>query len=280
MQGVLPPTSHDLLPSQHARLVRSNRKLQDVLGVTPQISEGQSLRQHNPKKLALTLVPGPTSTSGKLTLNITSEPSCERGNSLSISDLLSIASNTIRRIPARGRPRSSSLASLMEFARAGPPSPTSPADLYMTRRRRMAKLTRTFGEKIPQEFVSTVEGAAANALSNSDSPPFAELGEVHTGGDEHLNAALPSASEATAVAAPVDGDVPPPQLTKSYSMPATVTKGTSGIKPPTPARRPESVRHAGKRRLTVGWAHRKEAGWSGEWSSPDAEEVLNRLRRL
>ncbi|KIY61066.1 hypothetical protein CYLTODRAFT_427698 [Cylindrobasidium torrendii FP15055 ss-10] len=263
MQGVLPPTSHDLLPSQHARLVRSNRKLQDVLGVTPQISEGQSLRQHNPKKLALTLVP--TSAPGKLTLNITGPPR-ERGSSISISDLLNIASNTIRRIPGRGRPRSSSLASLLEFARAAPPSPTSPAALYMTRRRRMAKLTRTFGEKIPQELVCTVEGA---------SPLPTAKGDV----DNHLGVAFPS--EVTPIVVSLDGDVAPPQvLTKSYSMPTTVTKGSSDIDSPAPARRAESVRPTRRRRLTEGWAHRKEAGWSGEWSSPDQEEVLNRLRRL
>ncbi|KIY62196.1 hypothetical protein CYLTODRAFT_427082 [Cylindrobasidium torrendii FP15055 ss-10] len=263
---VLPPTSHDLPASQHARLVRSNRKLQAVLGATPQIIESTTAAsRRNFKKLALSLAPC-SGNRGQVVLNITSTPRHHHNRTISV---LSITSNT----GTGARPCST----VMERA------PLSPLPPCMTRRRRMAKLTRTLGENIPPELVGTVEKRAPlpqrKSIPNFDAPPppthSSDDEDSESDSDDDKFVPLPEIIVPEVIAIP-------PRVTKTQSMPVSPGKFIKSH----PARSTSLHNNKQKqpkqhrRQKTEGWAHRREAGWSGEWNTPDHDEILRRLRRL
>ncbi|KAJ3932924.1 MAG: hypothetical protein NXY57DRAFT_917467, partial [Lentinula lateritia] len=150
---VLPPTTNELTPSQRLRLMRSTRKLGEMLGTTPVINSSSEFGQHPSASHRDT---------PSISLHHSSSPrfahAPKKSKALPRPLVLSLQS-----LPASfSSPRSS-----------GPTSPLSPtsistniassssyrddhdslSDSLQTRRKRMAKLTRTLGENIPPELV-------------------------------------------------------------------------------------------------------------------------------
>ncbi|KAF7335375.1 hypothetical protein MVEN_02190000 [Mycena venus] len=159
----LPQTHNALSQAERSRLVRSNRKLQALLGATPQVIEaavsqsvnrGVPTHTHAPNELS-SIPPPPFSFSG-------------RRNLLPPS----LASNTIRpqlflhlEPPAGQKNTVSSLPSPMTpCTPLSPTTNTAPSTLLLTltrslstkdtRRRHVAKLTRTLGENIAPDLIT------------------------------------------------------------------------------------------------------------------------------
>ncbi|PBK89941.1 hypothetical protein ARMGADRAFT_1015078 [Armillaria gallica] len=155
-----------------------------------------------------------------------------------------------------------------------PLSPVSPVQERKPdeRRKRMAKLARTFGENVPPELVSSVPARRARRRSCSIDTVLSPL---------PIRAPLPSFSEEEEEEEVSDKTplLPSPRkFSRSASVRAT---------PKTPVVKDEVRSHSideGERRhfndRSLYWGRRKEKGWSGEWNRRDREDVLMQLRAL
>ena len=187
--AALPPTVNDLPPEQRARLLRSTRKLGNVLGATPHVIDhhdsllaGPSKRRDN-TLFSHSSSSSVTSLAAVTTTHISDEHPTEstttgghkRRNSKELPRLLVLRLQSI--VPPASEPviktlTPSSSSSLNASIPAPlslpprplsmsmiPPSPAPTQDSFNLegpdnmRRRRMAKLTRTLGENIPTELV-------------------------------------------------------------------------------------------------------------------------------
>ncbi|KAF8918664.1 hypothetical protein CPB85DRAFT_998242 [Mucidula mucida] len=252
MMSYLPPTINDLAPSQRTRLVRSTRKIQAVLGTTPKFVEPTIPMHKNPRKLALTLAPHPTHPNRPLVLTLTdAPPSHSHSRTISSTDHLHISSSS------HSRSRSNS---------GGPLSPLSPTH---TRRKRMAKLTRTLGENIPPELVSVTYEPRRSLPERKSIPDFNPPSESELSDETFVDtlAPLPESKIITHPLTPVSS-LPTPQ--PEPVTPAAPTRSASLHT----SRRPKHMRSE------TGWGHRRELGWSGEWNDSDREEIMKRLRGL
>ncbi|KAK0192675.1 hypothetical protein F5146DRAFT_514470 [Armillaria mellea] len=151
-------------------------------------------------------------------------------------------------------------------ADCAPLSPVSPVHERKPdeRRKRMAKLARTFGENVPPELVSAVPARRARRRSCSIDTVLAPLPQ---------RVPLPSFEEESDQA---------PLLPRKFSRSASVR-----ATPKTPVVKDEVRAHSideGERRhfndRSLYWGRRKEKGWSGEWNRRDREDVLMQLRAL
>ncbi|KAK0220130.1 hypothetical protein IW262DRAFT_1004454 [Armillaria fumosa] len=149
----------------------------------------------------------------------------------------------------------------------GPLSPVSPVQERKPdeRRKRMAKLARTFGENVPPELVSSVPARRARRRSCSIDTVLAPVPKP---------APLPAFEEEVSDETPLL----PRKFSRSASVRAT---------PKTPVVKDEVRSHSvdeGERRhytdRSLYWGRREEKGWSGEWNRRDREDVLMQLRAL
>ncbi|KAK0480672.1 hypothetical protein IW261DRAFT_1419026 [Armillaria novae-zelandiae] len=127
----------------------------------------------------------------------------------------------------------------------GPLSPVSPVRKPDERRRRMAKLARTFGENVPPELVAPVPPRRRRRSTLAPMPAF----------DEEVSEKTPLLSRSTSVRAA----------------------------PKTPVVKDEVRAHSvdeGERSRSLYWGRRKEKDWSGEWNRRDRDDVLMQLRAL
>ncbi|KAG7448500.1 uncharacterized protein BT62DRAFT_709249 [Guyanagaster necrorhizus] len=215
----------DLTPHQRTRLLRSTRKLGALLGTTPQC---QSVNTHN-SNLSLSLAPG---TGPALVLRIHTTA-------------------TTTALPNVHYPLS-------------PVSPVldrKPDD----RRKRMAKLARTFGENVPPELVSSVPARRPRRRSCSIDTILSPLPKP---------VPLPSFHEESE-----DSPLLPCKFSRSASVRAT-SKSPVLIKHDV---RSQSVDEGERRHFqdrSHFWGRRKEKAWSGEWNRRDREDVLMHLRAL
>ncbi|KAK0458849.1 uncharacterized protein EV420DRAFT_1642571 [Desarmillaria tabescens] len=159
----------------------------------------------------------------------------------------------------------------------GPLSPISPVHERKPdeRRKRMAKLARTFGENVPPELVSSTPARRARRRSCSIDTILSPLPK---------RAPLPSFEEEPEELEQVSDDSETPLLPRKFSRSASVR-----ATPKTPVVKDEVRSHSvdeGERRhfqvvdRSQYWGRRKEKGWSGEWNRRDREDVLMQLRAL
>lgn len=277
----VPSTSNGLSHSQRLRLVRSTRKLGEMLGTTPVIN-------------------GSASDFGQ-------QPAASSGASSSLQHSSSLRlSRKGKGTKVLPRPLVLSLHALPASHRvpAGPTTPLSPTsiatntpsyhddfevdDLLQARRRRMAKLTRTLGENIPPELVFSSARRSSRPRSCS------------------VDAAALAATFQVTVVSPIEPTFhQPPTPTRSSSLhvlakPRTLASrlrnrhghasslGMEGLHLQevatfAPSRKSSesdasvSTTYSSK---SMKETYRKQAGWSGEWNRQDIQEVMNRLRGL
>ncbi|KAG6860523.1 hypothetical protein C0995_010198 [Termitomyces sp. Mi166 len=182
-----PPTVNHLDRRERMRLVRSNRKLEAVLGASPCYLEPAS-QLDVPKasrRDGRIFAHLPTSSSSSPTLDSMAEQPSRfnplpqkskrppRALELSRPFLLRLRSVPVPSSDNRASQSSSHHPSIVPVS---PPSPTSTIDLeklqssnLKARRKKMAKLTRTLGENIPPELVFPNNASSAGQLIKSRS---------------------------------------------------------------------------------------------------------------
>lgn len=290
MSHQIPPTTNALSHSQRLRLMRSTRKLGDVLGTTPVIN-GSSSAAH----LGLR----PAHASNQLQHSSSVRLSQKRSKALPRPLVLSLHA-----LPASLKPSSGPISPLSPTSIAtNLPSSSAYTDDYegddslQARRKRMAKLTRTLGENIPPELVFNSRPRPSRPRSCS------------------VDAAAVAASFKVTVMSPTEPTFqqmqPPvlPSRSSSLKVPSTPrtlasklrshhghasSLGMEGlhlqrVETPEPIRNSfESTTSVSSTSSTSSFrsdkelkrTYRKQAGWSGEWNRHDMQEVMTRLRGL
>jgi hypothetical protein len=280
MSHQIPPTTNALSHSQRLRLMRSTRKLGDVLGTTPVIN-GSSSAAH----------------------------SLHHSSSLRLSQ---------KRSKALPRPLVLSLHALPASLRlpTGPTSPLSPTSVInmpssnacpddyevdqelQARRKRMAKLTRTLGENIPPELVfnsrsrpSRPRSCSVDAAALAASFTITVVSPTEPTFQQMQPPVVPSRSSSLQVPSTprtlagklrsrhghasslgMDGlhlqqvETSEP-IRKSFESTTSISSTSSST---------SSVRSDKEMKKT----YRKQAGWSGEWNRQDMQEIMTRLRGL
>ncbi|KAJ3920311.1 hypothetical protein F5877DRAFT_77213 [Lentinula edodes] len=302
---VLPPTTNELTPSQRLRLMRSTRKLGKMLGTTPVINSSSEFGQH----LSASHRDTPS-----ISLHHSSSPrfthAPKKSKALPRPLVLSLQS-----LPASfSSPRSS----------AGPTSPLSPTsistniassssyrddhdsldDPLQTRRKRMAKLTRTLGENIPPELVfnSQLHHSHSRSTSVETASALANLTVTANGSTEpsrHTQETLvplrmkrlpqtpTTMSRSASLRAPSPSFVARRMMRKRHGQPHTTSHVE--LTPSGGRKSSDTIRSAVSSCSTASEpghlneskrTYRKQAGWSGEWNRQDMDEVMNRLRGL
>ncbi|KAJ7676628.1 hypothetical protein DFH06DRAFT_1317249 [Mycena polygramma] len=280
---MMPPTTHTLPPAQRLRLLRSTRKLGAVLGETPLLLESQS---HSPtppishpfvlgrsastrsasstnRRVYMASEPLPRSSSLSLKLG---EPSQPHTHTRSHAHMHADRPTLVLRLPVADEDPTgitSPLSPTFGLALNPPSTPTADA----TRRRRMAKLTRTLGENVPPELVF------ASASASRTQQHRRRASTLSSGVPESRRRGMDLASATTMVEE------------QPFSYPSTV---------PVPAAYPsrtssDTFASADTHRsdaplLPPPRLHRAERaeGWSGEWGGAvaDMEDVVRNLRTL
>lgn len=210
----LPPTSNLLNSQQRTRLLRSTRKLGAVLGTTPYLLEndtsytilpfgkttstalkrqGSIFTHKQPSSLSIASIsttssqlPSPSTPSinihhgvAPVTQSTESHPTRTAGFQKSRPRVkpppLYLQLNT-----ASISPTSDRLASPLPSPRTTPPTPTTPVpDVTAIRRKRMAKLARHLGEKVPMELVFTTDSVSKPPTSSPGSYQRRRSRSVH-----------------------------------------------------------------------------------------------------
>ncbi|KAJ3903322.1 hypothetical protein F5879DRAFT_903030 [Lentinula edodes] len=280
---VLPPTTNELTPSQRLRLMRSTRKLGKMLGTTPVINSSSEFGQH-------------------LSASHRDTPSISLHHSS--SPRFTHAPKKSKALP---RPLVLSLQSL-------PASFSSPSsyrddhdsldDSLQTRRKRMAKLTRTLGENIPPELVfnSQLHHSHSRSTSVETASALANLTVTANGSTEpsrHTQETLvplrmkrlpqtpTTMSRSASLRAPSPSFVARRMMRKRHGQPHTTSHVE--LTPSGGRKSSDTIRSAVSSCSTASEpghlneskrTYRKQAGWSGEWNRQDMDEVMNRLRGL
>ncbi|KAF9078842.1 hypothetical protein BDP27DRAFT_1310266 [Rhodocollybia butyracea] len=288
----LPPTTNELTPSQRLRLVRSTRKLGEMLGETPVInSSSEFVHSSNP--------------STSISARPTHVPQ-KKSKALPRPLVLSLHS-----VPAALTPPKSATTPLSPTRSANMVS--SPYDDFdyqddqvQARRKRMAKLTRTLGENIPPELVfrslsrprgsSIDSGRLAAAFKVTVMSPNRS---VDTFNQDIPSAELPKSialvktQSSTLMSRSASLQAPRSPVSKRLLRRAHDHAHSFGLEelrsvsPPLSGRKSTDTVHSTASDSSCSstssdWkrTYRKEAGWSGEWNRPDMTEVMNRLRGL
>ncbi|KAJ6502902.1 hypothetical protein C8R47DRAFT_1193197 [Mycena vitilis] len=278
---MMPPTTHTLPPAQRLRLLRSTRKLGAVLGETPLLLESQSPSGKPPISHPFVLGRSASTRSATGRRVYTSSESLPRSSSLSLklgepsqphthsrshAPMHADRPTLVLRLPIADEDPTgitSPLSPTFGLALNPPSTPTADA----TRRRRMAKLTRTLGENVPPELVF------ASAAASRTQQHRRRASTLSSGVPESRRRAMDLA-DATATAEE-----------QPFSYPSTV---------PVPAAYPgrsssDTFASADTHRsdaplLPPPRLHRAERaeGWSGEWGGAvgNMEDVVRNLRTL
>ncbi|KAF5389551.1 hypothetical protein D9757_004161 [Collybiopsis confluens] len=255
----VPPTTNDLTRAQRLRLMRSTRKLSEVLGVTPvfmsgpQTASSLSLSRHSKGKA----LPRPL----VLTLKSISASLSPPGPSPTVSAPLSpIRSPNVPVSPAS--PRRQSI----------------PREdrLQQTRRKRMAKLQRTLGENIPPELVLDAAPKRPSRPRSSSIEQMTLTAAFKVQIIEHAKIHKMSSSPTH----------DPSLSTSSWSKASTRQRDRHSSFVGMEGLHLEEVEVGRKSSDTVcsdastsSSEYRKQAGWSGEWNR-DMTHVLTQLREL
>ncbi|KAF7360848.1 hypothetical protein MSAN_01114200 [Mycena sanguinolenta] len=138
MTTTMPPTTHALPHAHRLRLMRSTRKLGELLGETPLLVE------------TLPTATSSVSTHSRSASTFTSEAASHGDSShlarpMLLLHLPATSSSTAERTSVQS-PLSPTFSLTLN-------SPVTPTFVVDTRRRKMAKLTRTLGENVPPELV-------------------------------------------------------------------------------------------------------------------------------
>ncbi|KAJ7148210.1 hypothetical protein C8R46DRAFT_1231222 [Mycena filopes] len=342
----LPPTTHALPSTHRAHLIRSTRKLGNILGETPLLLDphpSSSSHSHSRSSSVSSISSTDSRRSGRIFAD------APRSSSFAPADTASLSSSNddaprskssmdaprpmlFLRLAAQ-RPLSSvSLVSPRSpaFALDSPITPTFAVD----RRKKMAKLTRTLGANVPPELVFSSAppdertptgllmpmpggGGARHGPPRSSSfdIPVRPRRGSYSSSSSKAGLASPT-REATDggwvdLGAPVSSSYPPSPQSPHYAKyenadadgarPSTTSRGTVDtrylsrhVEYAAPASRSaspfyfadadnaeEGEEYWGGEARADGTTHRKEAGWSGEWSGVQGmDDVVNRLRGL
>ncbi|KAJ7027176.1 hypothetical protein C8F04DRAFT_1267315 [Mycena alexandri] len=290
----MPPTTYALPHAQRAHLIRSTRKLGDLLGETPLLVESsagaQTLFSRSHSRSSSTM-----STESRRSARIFM--SSPRTSSLGLTAVPAFPDATVH---AEASPAATAISRPMLFLRLPPagsapspaaaerttplPSPLSPTfglalnspgtpppTLDTSRRRKMAKLMRTLGENVPPELVFPT---AAAGLTPKARRRASTLSVPESMRERHLAHKQSAAS----IAVEEEPDAPfsyPSTVPVQYvTEPARRSMDTSSDSSseyllPNP--------HEGDK-----YMHRREQGWSGEWGGnvSNMEDVVRSLRGL
>ncbi|KAK7045131.1 hypothetical protein R3P38DRAFT_2882708 [Favolaschia claudopus] len=293
--AILSPTTHTLPESQRRRLMRSARKLETLLGETPLLVQTQ-------KPSA-----GPTSFSRGH-----SRSSSVNSATSSTSRLRTTASLRFGKRPATADaapprlptseivPRPTLYLAVPDRKSTSTPLPSpSPSPLSAsssslalenptsTRRRRMAKLSRTLGEMVPAELVFPAPGRrrSSRRASMLGLPDFEHVGAVLDIGpgfiaDDDEDASFPSTLPMPDIIEPMSrwsSSTESDSDSESYLQdhPALTTRWSRGDDRLFP-NRARTISHNHNK------TYRREQGWSGEWGGnvTNMDEVVRSLRGL
>ncbi|KAJ7738132.1 hypothetical protein B0H16DRAFT_1570922 [Mycena metata] len=339
--STLPPTTHALPSTHRAHLIRSTRKLGNLLGETPLLLDAPSGSSHSRSSSVSSVASTESKRSGRIFAN------APRSSSLAPADSAPAPSTDDSGFT---NPKSKSidaprpllvlrLASQRPLSSVSLVSPRSPAFSPITptfvvdRRKKMAKLTRTLGANVPPELVFSA-APDERTSHNSDSGLLMPLPGHQRSASFDIPGRRPSFSSSTgssALASPtreatlssstyydaaddqwVDvaqpSSYPPsPRSPRSHyartqtptsppARPSTTTRSTGDTRflsrhmefaPPSRSASPNPGSRSASPYLVAddedgpANTHRKEAGWSGEWSGAQGmDDVVNRLRGL
>ncbi|KAJ7164334.1 hypothetical protein C8R46DRAFT_311169 [Mycena filopes] len=288
----MPPTTHALPQAQRAHLIRSARKLGDLLGETPLLVESSTTaaqRSHSrsassmsttSRRSARIYMASPRTSSLGLATHAAAAPAPQAPTAPSRPMLflnLPPAAATPTHAPApTAAPLPSPLSPTFGLTLNSPTTPTptpTPAPHDPSRRRKMAKLMRTLGENVPPELVFPTAAARRRASMPAVS--------MRDGRLPHARAHSPAAS------IPVQDEPDAP-----FSYPSTVPVQyeyhlEDEEEWQEPARRSTDTAAPGAYLLPRaaqgdGCMRRKEREWSGEWTggASNMDDVMRSLRGL
>ncbi|KIK68594.1 hypothetical protein GYMLUDRAFT_36053 [Collybiopsis luxurians FD-317 M1] len=290
----LPPTTNELTHSQRLRLMRSTRKLSEVLGTTPVFALPEPDRRQPSNQLHH---PSPS---------MSASSSVRKAKALPRPLVLSLKS-----VPASlSPPRSSSghYAPLSPTRSTNlPSSPTTPYhhdvdhddNLLRIRRKRMAKLARTLGENIPAELVVDVPRRPSRPRSCSvDATNFTATFQVQLTAptelahskdllsppptQQKISRLLPKPPRSPTRSASLASRKPSLSTRKSFKRLHDTHSSTLGMDGLHLEEIEVGRKSSDTVRSTASSAsneYRKQAGWSGEWNR-DMYEVMSQLRGL
>ncbi|KAJ3769022.1 hypothetical protein FB446DRAFT_238718 [Lentinula raphanica] len=310
-------TSNHLTPSQRMRLMRSTRKLGEMLGTTPVFDSSSSVLDQRPSA-------APSRSSPTISLHHTSSP---RSKSKALPRPLVLSLQSRPAALSSSRPPLSPTTPLSPTSistnLASTPSLRREESEYQnylqqTRRKRMAKLTRTLGENIPPELVfshptsrsrsPSVDAAALATFtvsvkdlsSESSHRPQETVIPIYPQSSPVPHSPSPSAMpRSTSLRAPSSSFVARRMMRKGpghshghgYTKTNTLAHVQLVVPPPTSGRTSsDTIRSTSSSLSTASEptrrsgetkrTYRKQAGWSGEWNRQDMDEVMHRLRGL
>ncbi|KAF9261659.1 hypothetical protein L218DRAFT_1078465 [Marasmius fiardii PR-910] len=265
-----------LTHSQRTRLILKTRKLSAILGDTPTVTISAS--------------PTPTSSHPE---HSTRSPSPPRINiTFPNPSLPSLSSPTdsVHRSPLSPTFNPPNIDTILS-----PSSPTSDdvSDARRMRRRRIAKLARTFGENVPPELIMAHSGSRAEQLDDNidqgcetSSVMSCEFHDCKSDTDSiSSNLSLISLSGAFL---PPGLTITTPSRRLSYmscennipfSRGLCASSDVSGRGSDAELAFRHSYTEGRSQRLTVNVRQKKQS-WTGEWNQDDMEAVQNKLRKL
>ncbi|KAJ7195217.1 hypothetical protein GGX14DRAFT_677285 [Mycena pura] len=270
----MPPTTHALPHDERARLMRSARKLEAVLGETPLLVDAPPSPSHrNGHARSMSTLPADGPPMGRLyalarsgSLRRTASATQSRPRPHPLSHAVAAAAAP-RPLLVISLPPTDAGATAADAPRsAGSPSPLTPSsaniplfpaadadadvDEDAARRRKLAKLTRTLGENVPPALVFPARRRAST------------LG-VPESIRERLRAPAPALVHAP--------ESTPERAGRASSDTLAFASSRTHLLP-----------RAGTTDTAAAMTHRREQGWSGEWGGAvqSMDDVVRALRGL
>ncbi|KAJ6559351.1 hypothetical protein B0H10DRAFT_2119586 [Mycena sp. CBHHK59/15] len=316
METTMPPTTHVIPDTDRQRLVRSIRKIGSVLGETP-LLEANSAPAHQHSSSSTNAGSRRLGPFFQSLSSLSLSPS-DASSSKSDSGTLRTLPHTSIPVPARPRcVRAATSTPLSNFSPSLASPLTPPDNDDSTRRRTMAKLTRTLGENVPPELRRRRASTLIMPESALEQMTFAAAGtlavERDAGGGSSINSgglglkrALSFVSLRSATAPP---EVPASSMSPTAEVHVHPMRSSDEEDTPNPAsewlhatkeprtgpsprmiarlqgpRAPATSREYAipHRRAQEFALHRREGSWTGDWEGNvgNMDDVMQRLRGL
>ncbi|KAK1226156.1 hypothetical protein PQX77_010867 [Marasmius sp. AFHP31] len=287
-------TTAQLTHSQRNRLIKSTRKLGNLLGETPMCEDSSvastSSKPSGPSHRPALSLSAKSTAIGRPSLSLT-RPSTAPETTLPVPPLPSSLTPSPLDTPQRS-PFSPTFGPLNRDSPFCPSDSETEASHKADMRKKLAKLCRTFGENVPVELVTISDSLEVGATGGIGTRPPKPLKKTKS---LRLQSSKPSLKPIQ----PNSSPTPTRTITRSASLhtslrhsPARHSRTTSEYTgnidreiaftkltaqsqdsiPPSPP-----LEHSGKH---VMMTHRKGREWSGEWNADDMAQVVNRLRSL